>query len=41
MTVAVAWRGVVLLVSQHLHEVKADGSVNEAVQQVAFADRIL
>ena len=28
-------------VKQHLDEVKPDGAVNEAVQQVAFADRIL
>lgn len=28
-------------VKQHLHEVKPDDAVNEAVQQVAFADRIL
>jgi len=28
-------------VEQHLDEVKAEGMVNEAVQQVAFADRIL
>ena len=28
-------------VTQHLREVKADDAVNEAVQQVAFADRIL
>ena len=28
-------------VQQHLSEVKGEGAVNEAVQQVAFADRIL
>mmetsp|Transcript_21066 Transcript_21066/g.67881 ORF Transcript_21066/g.67881 Transcript_21066/m.67881 type:complete len:354 (+) Transcript_21066:122-1183(+) len=28
-------------VKQHLDEVKPDGAVNEAVQQVAFADRVL
>lgn len=28
-------------IAQHLSEVKPDGAVNEAVQQVAFADRIL
>lgn len=28
-------------VQQHLHEVKPDDAVNEAVQQVAFADRIM
>ena len=28
-------------VTSHLHEVKADDAVNEAVQQVAFADRIV
>jgi G3E family GTPase len=38
--------GIVTLVDafhvrQHLDEVKEDGAVNEAVQQVAFADRIL
>jgi G3E family GTPase len=26
---------------QHLDEVKPDGSVNESVEQIAFADRIL
>lgn len=38
--------GVVCLVDvnhieQHLDEVKPDGTVNEAVQQVVFADRLL
>ena len=28
-------------IQEHLHEKKADDAVNEAVQQVAFADRIL
>ena len=28
-------------ITQHLDEVKADGAVNEAVTQVAFADKIL
>jgi len=31
----------VMHVEQHLDEVKEEGTVNEAVQQVAFADRIL
>ena len=28
-------------VGQHLSEVKADGVVNEAVEQIAYADRII
>jgi len=31
----------VMHISQHLDEEKADGAVNEAIQQVAFADRVL
>jgi len=31
----------VLHIAQHLQEEREDGSVNEAIQQVAFADRIL
>jgi len=28
-------------IEQHLNEVKPEGNVNEALQQVAFADKIL
>ena len=31
----------VMHIEQHLDEQRPDGAVNEAVQQVAFADRIL
>lgn len=31
----------VMHIEQHLDEERPDGTVNEAVQQVAFADRVL